>query len=90
MADARKSKNNMSIRTSPSGVDIIKICSTPHKHRHTMNPQQLINLFTSLGLMSLSTHCIGYITKDSFKGGGIQYILLFKILHCKLLGTGKY
>ena len=35
--------------------------------------QQQCNLY---GLMSLSTHCIGYIRAGSFKGRGNQYILV--------------
>ena len=31
-----------------------------------------------LGLTSLSTHCISYLTRFSFKGRGTQYILVGK------------
>ena len=45
--------------------------------------------FINWVLTSLSTHCTGHITTGSFMGRGNQYILLVKVLYCKLPTNGK-
>ena len=39
--------------------------------------------------MLLSTHCIGHIMTDSWKGRGNQYIDFVKVLYCKLPTNSK-
>ena len=50
------------------------------------NLHVLINLF---GILRCFQHCIGHITKGSWKGRGNQYIQFIRVLYCKLPTNGK-
>ena len=48
-----------------------------------------IFLFCLLGVLHRFQHCTGHIMTGTWKGSGMQYIQLVKVLYCKLLTNGK-